>query len=161
MYRRMVWPFAVLMAVVSSMRCVASANGSSPCPDPPDAEYLLALGVVDQFLGAWNLRDESKGIEYVSDSLRKRVGDEKLRYYVSGLSDPYHSSFIVGCGQRIQKGVQTFEFPVTLYFYYNGETTGSSYRSSIQVGRTKDCKGYTQGWCIESLPSSYDLEVDN
>ena len=82
MYRRMVWPFAVLMAVVSSMRCVASANGSSPCPDPPDAEYLLALGVVDQFLGAWNLRDESKGIEYVSDSLRKRVGDEKLHYYV-------------------------------------------------------------------------------
>jgi hypothetical protein len=161
MFRRMVWPLAVLLAVVSGKRCVASANDSSPCPDPPGAEYLLALGVVDQFLGAWNLRDESKGIELVSDSLRKRVGNEKLRDYVSGLSDPYHSSFTVGCGGRIQKGAQTFEFPVILYFYYNGEATGSGYRSSIQVGRTKDCKGYTQGWCVDSLPSSYDLEVGN
>jgi hypothetical protein len=161
MFRSLVCSLSVLLAVVGSNRYVAFANDLSPCPDPPGAEYLLALGVVDQFMGAWILRDESKGIEFVSEGLRKKIGNDKLRYYVSGLSDPYHSSFIVGCGKRVHKGEQTFEFPVTLYFYYNGEAAGSEYRSFIKVGRTKDCTRYTQGWCIDSLPSSYDLEVDN
>jgi hypothetical protein len=139
----------------------ARADELIPCPDTPSAEYLSALDVADQFLAAWDRRDQTKGVELVSSELRKKAGEDKLRDYLSGLSDPYHASFTIGCGRRAAGTVNTFEFPVTLNFLYSGEKSGSAYKSFLRVARTQDCGTSLQGWCVSSLPSSYDLEVAN
>ena len=160
MLRRLVGPLAALAVAIAIVRGTASATDLAPCQDSASAEYLQALSVADEFLAAWMFREEDKGIALVSAGLRKTVSDDKLREYVSGLSDPYHCSFVVGPGVQPHKGEQGFEFPVTFFFLYNGESTGGGYKTSIKIGRTKDCDTHTQGWCVQSLPSSYDSDVD-
>jgi hypothetical protein len=161
MLRKIIGSLAVLVATIAIIG-TGSATDLAPCQDSPSAAYLHALGVVDQFLVAWTNREQENGVALVSEGQRKTLGDDKLRDYVSGLSNPAHSSFIVGCGKRTGHGGQSFEFPVTLYFYYNGYPTGSGSQGSIKVGQTKDCAKakYTQGWCVEALPQSPDLPVD-
>jgi len=153
---------AAALALSLTVAAVAVARGSglatdlAPCPDAPSADYLFALDVADRFLGAWSFREQDKGLALISQSLRKRVGDEPLRDYISGLSNPAHTAFTVGCGKQNQKGAQSFEFPAILYEYYNGDPTGAGGEDSIEVGRTKDCGKDTQGWCVTKLPSDFD-----
>jgi hypothetical protein len=153
---------AAALALSLTVAAVAFARGNglatdlAPCPDAPSADYLFALDVADRFLGAWSFREQDKGLALISQALRKKDGDEPLRDYISGLSNPAHTAFTVGCGKQNDKGEQSFEFPATLYEYYNGYPTGAGGEDSIEVGRTKDCGEYTQGWCVTKLPSDYD-----
>jgi hypothetical protein len=147
---------AAALALSLTVAAVAVARGNglatdlAPCPDAPSADYLFALDVADRFLGAWSFREQDKGLALISQSLRKRVGDEPLRDYISGISNPTHTAFTVGCGKQNHKGAQSFEFPAILYEYYNGDPTGAGVRIQSKLDEQKTAARTPRGGALRS-----------
>ena len=85
-----------------------------------DKNYLLALNVADQFLSAWLMRDQNKGLEFVTENLKNSLGENGLFAFFVGTSNPHHQGFeIIG---REHINGSTIRFNVWLYEDVTGET---------------------------------------
>lgn len=112
------------------------------------ANYVQALQTANAFLWAWANRDSEAGMRLISKNLlskyKKENKEEWFRDYMTGLSNPHHSSFELGQGRTIN--AKQIVFPVTLYEYYTGEQKAFQYKSEIEVIKEGDT------WRINTLP---------
>lgn len=81
-----------------------------------DRDYLLALNTADEFLHAWLKRDWMKGPKYLTLDFRERVGEQAVKSFFSGLSNPHHQGYEIVGTERVASSVVRFH--VRLYEYY-------------------------------------------
>jgi hypothetical protein len=111
--------------------------------------YLQSLRTADVFLGLWLRRDSSDAWQMLSLHLRSTIHDRSwFNLYMTGLSNPRHEAFSIGHGAHGPDG--SYTFPVTLYEWANGSTTGFVYRSRLVVTRERNQSK------IDRLPISSD-----
>jgi len=116
------------------------------------ANYIHGLETANAFLWAWSNRDSETGLKLISKNLlsrlKKQNKEDWFRDYMTGLSNPHHSSFEIGKGKTINSKRVTF--PVTLYEYYTGEPMAFKYSSKIELVREGDL------WRVDVLPLTSD-----
>ncbi len=72
--------------------------------------------------------------------------EDDLKIYVAGLSDPMKNAFVIGDGKRIAE--HRFQFPVALYVYFNGDSKGMPFASTIEIIREN------ADWRVDKLPAT-------
>ncbi len=111
-----------------------------------DNDYVSALSVADRFLTAWQWRRQDDGIALISGSLRKRMSEQDLRSYISGISNPHHEAFEICSGKKLDDG--RMAFTIMLYEVYTG------YPGVYPTGPSRlILSGDAQrGWLVDELP---------
>lgn len=97
----------------------AGTAGAAQSARSRGSDYVLALSAADRFLGAWQWRDQEKGLSLLSPRLRKSRSEDDLRMYISGISNPHHQAFEIGAGWRLKDG--RYSFAVRLYEHYTAQ----------------------------------------
>lgn len=67
----------------------------------PIAYLHLERQIIFSYL--WIQRDSKAGLTMISPGLRREGGDDALKTYMQGLSDPFHVGFMIGAGETISK----------------------------------------------------------
>lgn len=114
-----------------------------------DKDYALALSTANRFLSAWRDRDTDKGLPLLSSRLRKQRSTDELLNYISGTSNPYHTAYEVGRGQRLRDGRYAFEVKLYECVTFPKECFKDSYTSRIVVVEESKGNGY---WLVDELP---------
>lgn len=109
----------VLSAVLMFLVSTPSAQRLGGAPGLVDRDYILALGAANRFLAAWQSRSQEAGLGLVSPRLRREAGEERLRRYLSGLSNPFNAAYEIGSGSRLPDG--RYAFDVRLFVYERGQ----------------------------------------
>lgn len=151
----------LLLIVVFSISLLGCSKIVPSQPTPPqsgnltiinnieiDKDYLLALNSVNQFLGAWLMRDQQKGSEFITENLRKTLNENELFAFFVGTSNPHHQGFEIIGRERIEK--TTIRFNVWLYEYYTGESPTPKKRGNpyyIDVVKVDEYR-----WLVNNLP---------
>ncbi|HAN09312.1 MAG TPA: hypothetical protein DCP90_01720 [Clostridiales bacterium] len=113
-----------------------------------DKGYLLALNSVDQFLGAWLMRDEKKGLEFITKRLKDSLtANESFAFFV-GTSNPHHQGFEVTGSERVDES--TIRFNVWLYEDITGESPTPKKRGKPMYVDVVKFNEYQ--WLVDSLP---------
>jgi hypothetical protein len=107
---------AAVVLCVFMAGCASAPRQSSRLIDD---EYVLALSAADEFLGAWRMRDQDRGLAILSPRLLRSKGEARWRQAISGVSNPHHESYEVTNGRRLPDG--RYSFDVYVYWYYTGE----------------------------------------
>lgn len=81
-----------------------------------DRDYLLALNTADEFLHAWLKRDWLQGPKYLTANLRERAGEQGVKSFFSGVSNPHHQGYEIVSAERVSPNLMRFH--VWLYEYY-------------------------------------------
>ena len=81
-----------------------------------DGDYILALTAANEFLDAWRMRDQVKGVALLTPELLAAEGREAWGATISGCSNPHHESYEITGGRRLADG--RFAFDIQLYLYY-------------------------------------------
>lgn len=79
-------------------------------------DYLLALNTADEFLHAWLKRDWMEGPEYLTRDFRERAGEQAVKSFFSGVSNPHHQGYEIVGTERVASNVVRFH--IRLYEYY-------------------------------------------
>ncbi len=128
------------------------AQHQHPPREIVDQDYMLALGTVNHFLCAWQMRRQEEGLALLSPRLKKKYSEEDVRMYISGISNPHHAAFEVGRGKRLAEG--PFAFPASFYQHYAaGKETFKRPKALqavvIQIG--------AEEWTVDELPGLVEL----
>jgi hypothetical protein len=139
--------------IIISALVVSLAEGKVTEPTA-SAIYVQALETANEFLWAWSSRDADTGIKLISQNLlsklKKLNNNDWFRDYMTGLSNPHHSSFEIGKGKIINSN--RVVFPVTLYEYYTGESKAFQYNSKIEIIKEDT------SWRVSVLPTTSENE---
>ncbi len=148
-----IFTFAFLLAACSKTPIIE--NKSSVSNDITlktdvlvDKDFLLALNAGNQFLGAWLMRDQQKGSEFITVELRNKLGDEGLFIFFVGTSNPHHQGFEIIGRERVND--TTIRFNVWLYEYYTGDNPAPYKRNNpsyIDVVKFDEYR-----WLVNTLP---------
>ncbi len=133
------WLVAVFLLLTVPAWGAGSHRNRSSHPAPADPGYVLALGIANRFLYAWQMGDLETGMVLLSDPVRHSQNPEKLeRFFAAGSSRSYEIAR--GKGNRGR-----YSFPVVLV-----TSPGSQVRRRtseiIVVNTGKD------DWVVDKLP---------
>ena len=109
-------------------------------------DYVLGLSAADTFLFAWQNRDANLALSVVSSKLKSKVGEDHLRDYISGLSQPQHASFEIGPGTPLGDGRYVFEARLYEHAFGDHETLESPREANITVVRSSP-----ERWLVDDV----------
>jgi len=137
------------MKKVAALLLVLCLSGCSTARQPEvDTDYVLALSTANEFLEAWRKRDQAAGLSLLSARLRKSRTEPEWRQAISGISNPHHTSYEIGSGQRLPDG--RIRFDIHLHYHYTGQRSGGAPRKGprqiilIEVGN--------ENWKVDEIP---------
>lgn len=136
----------MMISFVALFSVAVIARGKSDAKEPRSIGYVHALSVADQFMTAWQYRNQVAGLALVSDSLKEKESEDDLRMYISGLSNPHHEAFEICSGKRLPDGSISFE--VMMYETYTGYPNVYPAGPS-QIVLSKNGRGK---WLVVKLP---------
>jgi hypothetical protein len=110
-------------------------------------DYISSLASANQFLTAWQWRNQEEGLKLLSTNLKRQKTEEDLRDYLSGLSNPHHAAFEISSGKRL--GNDRFSFRVRLYEEVTGDTIGIEQPKLSTIVVIKNSDGT---WLVDVLP---------
>lgn len=115
-----------------------------------DKSYLLALNAADQFLCSWLMRDQKKGIEFITDNLKNSLDSNELFAFFVSTSNPHHQGFEILGYKHITD--EKIRFLVWLYEDYTAQEVKQYKRPTPYY---IDVVKFTQYiWKVDSLPSA-------
>ena len=112
-----------------------------------DQDYVRALSAANQFLFAWETRNQYDGLALLSSKLKNKYPEEYLRSYISGVENPHHQAFEIGRGKRLAAG--RFSFPVVLYEHYTGQKETVAHPQALTIVLTQ---AGSENWLVDELP---------
>lgn len=112
-----------------------------------EPNYILALGTANQFLAAWQHRDQDTGFALISSRLKSKQPQDELRMYISGLSSPHHAAYEVSNGQKLTAG--RYAFDVRLYEALTASKEIQPRPKATRIVLQKTAEGE---WRVDSLP---------
>lgn len=142
---RIVLVFLAAMILFAAVVTTAAQKRVLRPQDKIDADYVEALGTANEFLSAWQLRDQTKFTMF-SQNIRKHHSEEELREYLSGVSNPHHAAYEICDGKRM--GAKSYGFRVRLYTHYTGENVKNPKPAQVILRLVKE----GQDWKVDNMP---------
>ena len=118
------------------------STGKPKSAPPVEPDYVYALAAANQFLHAWQTRDQETVVLLLSDRLKQRTSETALdALLTSSVSKP--QSFEIGRGKKLAPG--RYQFPIAL-FQAKARWTHPQTAALVVV------KNGNNDWAIDKLP---------
>jgi len=132
--------------LILSMALLAPCRGESRDKASHSANregpgYVLALGVADKFLQAWQAADVESGTVLLSTSARKHLTSDMLEQYFAGHEN---AAYEISRGKLVKRG--EYEFPVALI------TSATKQGIRRRFSRILIVQAGNNDWVVDKLP---------
>jgi hypothetical protein len=125
-------------------------SGSSPAKSKPglslERDYVVALATANDFLHAWQVRDQETALLLLTDRLKQRTSEPALiSFFVSGASQ--RQGYEIGRGKKLAPG--RYQFPVSLL---QERAVATSKRMRAPASVLVVIREGKNDWAIDQLP---------
>ena len=111
-----------------------------------ERDYVVALATANDFLRAWQVRDQETGLLLLTNRLKQRTSDQALvNFFLTGTS--LLQGYEIGRGKKLAPG--RYQFPVSLL---QERATASSKRTRAPASVLVVIREGKNGWAIDQLP---------
>jgi hypothetical protein len=111
-----------------------------------DRDYIVALATANDFLHAWQIRDQETGLLLLTDRLKQHTSEEALvSFFLTAPSQ--RQGYEIGRGKKLAPG--RYQFPVSLL---QERASASSKRTRAPVSVLVVIRAGKNDWAIDQLP---------
>ena len=110
-----------------------------------DRDYVVALATANDFLHAWQVRDQETGLLLLTDRLKQSTSEQALiSFFLPGTSQ--RQGYEIGRGTKLAPG--RYQFPVSLW----QERAAGSKRTRAPASVLVVIRAGKNDWAIDQLP---------
>lgn len=111
-----------------------------------ERDYVVALATANDFLRAWQIRDQETGLLLLTDRLKQRTSEQALvNFFLTGTSQ--RQGYEIGRGKKLAPG--RYQFPVSLLQEHAAATSKRMRAPASVLVVIREGKN---DWAIDQLP---------